>query len=107
MKYEKTYLAILEQAFSPELAGLHAGAPGFAVIAETLANDLYRLCIEFGVSFNDFKARVLREALDHSRLQEKEDNCPITPLLMPARANLPILVYAFEYMPNDTELEAE
>ena len=76
-------------------------------IAEALANDLYRLSIEFGVSFNEFKARVQQEVLDHSRLHESDHDFAKTPILVPARANLSIVVFALDLMRDDAEFEAE
>ena len=111
MRKEEKYLEIINQAFSPELAGLNAGDPGFTEIAETLSNDLYRLTIEFGVSFNDFKSCVMQEVLDHSRSHQAETDSEkgfsMAPLLVPARSNLPILVFAFELMADDQEFETE
>ncbi len=111
MRQEEKYLTILDQAFSPEFEGLNAGDPGFTEIAETLSNELYRLSIEFGVSFNAFKARVMQEVLDHSRSScsdlESDQGKAVAPLLAPARANLAILVFAFELMRDDAEFEAE
>ncbi len=109
MRKEQTYLAILNQAFSPEFKGLNAGDPGFPEIAKTLANDIYRLCIEFGVSFNEFKALVMQKVLDRPRLRgtDSERIGPVAPLLVPVQVNIPILVFALELMPEDEEFGAE
>ncbi|MCB9833613.1 MAG: hypothetical protein H6807_14180 [Planctomycetes bacterium] len=105
MQLDSIYHAILEQAWRPEAARFQAGEPGFTELAEVLADDLYRLCVEFGVEFNAFKARLLDEVLNRSRVHgadPKADRPEILPgILGPASGNLPMLVFALELMRDD------
>ncbi len=105
MKLDSIYSAILEQAWRPEAARFSAGEAGFTEMAEAMSDDLYRLCIEFGVPFNEFKIRVLDEVLNRSRVRgsDPKGDQPerIDGMLSPAAENLPMLVFALELMRED------
>ena len=102
------YEEILRQAYQPDMATSKAGDPGFTERAENLSDHLYRLCIEFGVAFNDFKSRMLDEILNCSRLHRGDANADqggdhLPRFLAPAQDNIPMLVFALELMREDSE----
>ena len=105
MRFDTIFREILDQAWPEDAARYHAGDPGFTELAEALSDDLYRLCIEFGVEFNAFKHRVLDEVLNRSRLHAGDENVDRgehpSALLSPAQDNLPMLVFALELMRDD------
>lgn len=105
MQLDSIYREILAQAWRPEAARFQAGEAGFTEMAEAIADDIYRLCVEFGVPFNEFKPRVLDEILNRSRVRNadpKADRPESRPgLLEPASGNLPMLVFALELMRDD------
>ncbi len=104
MSHHAVYREILIQATAavPE-APQASNAPGFTEASEELGDHLYRLCIEFGVSFNIFKAAVMGEALrrSRSRIASAGDSPQVPSFLDPIASQVPLIILALELMRED------
>ncbi len=104
MSDHEVYREILIQATAavPQ-APRASNAPGFTEASEELGDHLYRLCIEFGVSFNLFKAAVMGEALRRSRSRiTSAGEAPQPPsFLDPIASHVPLIILALELMRED------
>ena len=107
-EHHEIYREILRQAAAEAVrADDEADIPGVAGDAERLADVLYRLCVEFGLAFNGFRAEVLEAALETTKTRartESSDAEPAAAYLEPIADELPLLIFALELMPEDSDL---
>lgn len=114
MDRNEIYSEILRQSAEESRLGrgLEAAAgddvdhEGVADDAERLADVLYRLCLEFGLPFNEFRSDVLQAALDTTRIRartQRDDARPVAAFLAPVSDDLPVLIFALELMPEDSD----
>ena len=101
MEHERIYGEILRQGLDLCPVPPNTGTVGFTAAAETLADDLYRLCIEFGVAYNDFKATVLDEVL--ARRSVSSPQSPRTSFLDAFEGRLRLVIFALELMREDQD----
>lgn len=107
MDRHEIYREILRQAAGEATVADDPEVEGVAGDAERLADVLYRLCVEFGVAFNDFRSEVLQAALDTTRIRARADQNdaePVAAFLAPVSDDLPLLIFALELMPEDSDL---
>ena len=102
MQQQRVFAAIIEQALAPLPQDLRSGTEGFTNAAEQVADDLYRLCIEFGVDYNEFKPKVLDEVLHRSRQRRPTGAQGRRKSYLDAfESRLPVVVFALELMRED------
>ena len=104
MSHTNAYAEILGQAVDLSRPLPAADRPEFAEAAEALADDLYRLCIEFGVSFNEFKKAVLDEVADRTRMlaAARGQDAGAASLLREVQSHTPLIILALELMREDS-----
>ncbi|MEZ6195281.1 MAG: hypothetical protein R3F20_06100 [Planctomycetota bacterium] len=105
MSREETYASIIEAAIAehPELRAVRRGSVAYTDAADALADSLYRLCIEFGASFNEFKRDVL--ALVPQRREQAEggeESAPAHPIVRGLGRHAELVILALELMRDDS-----
>lgn len=102
MDASASYLKIITTALEehPHLDAVERGSVAYTDAADDLADSLYRLCVEFGASFNAFKRAVLSEVPQRDTGGEEGE----APLLAGAGAHSELFVLALELMRDDSEL---
>lgn len=106
MSAHDVHAAILDAAFA-EHGDLptEVGTLAFTEAAESISDALYRLCVEFGVSFNTFKQAVLDEIPNRQRAASVARSASAAkPLLDGARVHAELAVLALELMRDDSDL---
>lgn len=101
MRIEAPIVEILRQALGTVPPDAARSRPGYAEAAENLADEIYRLCIEFGVPFNDLKSTVLDAVVERGRSRGRASAPSIPDELEGFGAQLPLLIFALELMRED------
>lgn len=94
MRMAEVYVEILRQA-AAETSSRGDVAEGPVEDAQAFADAMFRLCVEFGTPWNDFKSSV------HADLLAGAGTAPMSPLLAAAGDALPIVLLGLELMPED------
>ena len=99
----KTYREILTQALAKR-EDVSVDEIEFSEIADGLADDLYRLCVEFGVQWNDFKQDTLAIAVGPEGSSDDAPAADDGRLDDVVGTHLPLVIMALELMPDDNTL---
>jgi len=99
MRTLDVFIEILRQGLKTSEARIQIRKGPRTEEAHTLADELYRLCIEFGVPWNDFRRAVLDHLVDATG-SERPDGLLVNAL----GPRLPLVLFALEVMSEDSEV---
>lgn len=103
MTRRSTLEVILDQALR-ETAKVQTSEMEFTHLAEMLSDNLYRICVEFDVNWNTFKAAVMSAVLESSRTAVGSDNGDVALNLEAFETRVPLIIFALELISEDAEV---